>query len=93
ADELVAAPHLFGAWARAMRGVPGATLAVTTSPEATDALAEAAAGLPHDVDVVAVVGPVDRDAVSAVYSERGRAEPPAPRFGAADLARLAAAWS
>jgi hypothetical protein len=93
ADELVAAPHLLDAWARGMRGVPGVTLAVTTSPEATDALAQAAAGLPDDVDVLAVVGPVDRDAVSAVYSERGRDDPPAPRFGAADLVRLAAAWS
>ena len=93
ADELVAAPRLLDAWARDMRGVPGVTLAVTTSPDATDALARAAEGLPDDVDVLAVVGPVDRDAVSAVYSERGRDEPPAPRFGAADLARLAAAWS
>jgi hypothetical protein len=93
AEELVADPALLAAWAREMRGVPGVTLAVVTPPGATDALAHAAADLPEDVDVLAIVGTVGREAVSAIFSERGRVEPPAPRFGVAGLARLAAAWS
>jgi hypothetical protein len=93
ADELVADPALLAAWTRELRGVPGVTLAVVTPPAATDALAHAAADLPDDVDVLAIVGHVGREAVSAVFSERGHDEPPAPRFGAAGLARLAAAWS
>jgi GT2 family glycosyltransferase len=92
ADEVVAEPALLSAWARELRGVPGVTLAVVTPPEMTGALAAAAAGLPDALDIVAV-GAVDRDAVSAIVSERPRAEPPAPRFGAARLARLAAAWA
>ncbi len=92
ADELVADPALLAAWARELRGVPGVTLAVVTPPEATDALAAAAAELPDDVDVVALAS-VDRAAVSAIVSERPRSEPPAPRFGAAALGRLAAAWA
>jgi hypothetical protein len=93
ADELVADPGLLAAWTRELRGVPGVTLAVVTPPAVTDALAHAAADLPEDVDVLAIVGHVGREAVSAVFSERGHNEPPAPRFGAAGLARLAAAWS
>jgi hypothetical protein len=93
AEELVADPGLLAAWTRELRGVPGVTLAVVTPPAATDALAHAAADLPDDVDVVAIVGTVGREAVSAVFSEWGHNEPPAPRFGAAGLARLAAAWS
>ena len=93
ADELVADPGLLAAWTRELRGVPGVTLAVVTPPATTDALAHAAADLPDDVDVLAIVGHVGREAVSAVFSERGHNEPPAPRFGAAGLARLAAAWS
>ncbi|WP_157591981.1 glycosyltransferase [Solirubrobacter soli] len=92
AGELVADPALLAAWARELRGVPGVTLAVVTPPEATDALAAAAAALPDELDVVAV-GAVDRDVVSAIVSERPRVEPPAPWFGADALARLAAAWA
>ena len=50
------------------------------------------AELPDDVDVVALAQRRSR-AVSAIVSERPRGEPPAPRFGAAALGRLAAAWS
>ena len=67
--------------------MPGVTLTVVTPPDCTEALAGVAAGLPDDVDVLAIVGSVNRDAVSAIYSDRGAPSLPAPRFGAGDLAR------
>ena len=68
------------------------TLAVVTPPDATEALANVAGELPtmSTCSRSSARGPRRGH---ALYSERGRADPPVPRFGAADLARLAAAWS
>jgi glycosyltransferase involved in cell wall biosynthesis len=100
ADELLADPGLLDAWARRMRGVPGVTLAVEAAGmdavEATEALGAIAGDLPGDVDVLAVLGPLDEvgrarlaAGVHAVYSERAGDEPAVPRVGVAALGRLA----
>jgi hypothetical protein len=64
--------------------------------EATWALGALAGALPDDVDVPAVLGPLDSvgrarlaAGVHAVYSERPGDEPAVPRVGPAALDRLA----
>jgi hypothetical protein len=88
ADELLENPRLLSAWTAAR--VPGATLAVLTPPELTEALVGA---VPDEVDAVAIGSHAQLPAVHALLSEQGRDEPAAPRFGAAQLGRLAAAWT
>ena len=100
ADELLADPGLLDAWSRRMRGVPGVTLAVEAADMAPEVAAEAlealAGDIPDDVDVLAVLGPLDdvgrarlAAGVHAVYSERAGDAPAVPRFGAAGLDGLA----
>ncbi len=90
AEELLENPRLIGAWTAAMGSLPRVTLAIVTPPDLTQ---ELVAAVPDDLDALAISGHAQLPAVHALFSERGRDDPAAPRFGAAQLGRLAAAWT
>jgi hypothetical protein len=100
ADELIEDPELARAYAEAMRGARHVTLAVDASEldpaEAVEHLApvlhSARVADDEDVDVLALVGPLDAvgrarltAGASAVYSVSEARGPARPRFGPGDL--------
>jgi len=77
-------------WLEHMADVPGVTLAVVTPPDANEALG---AIVPDELDVVAILSPVQLETVHALFSEVPRTDPAVPRFDAGALPRLAAAFA